>query len=230
MRPVLDAPTRVACDLDLGQMEDEPLVVLAQECGYGPAWDELLCRCSAMRERIVGQFAARGGLQEADRQDAEQEAVLWEIEAIRRYHTDEMTKARPCRFRSFLYRVLVARLIDTHRRRCFLQDRLRLVGLNFVWLEGPRSAQHRRALPDSRPDGDGDDPERLLEQDELLARLRQELQRLSGPARGLSELLLGGMRLREIAVVLGMSYEAAKRLRRKLFARLRARLGPMNRP
>jgi RNA polymerase sigma factor (sigma-70 family) len=177
-----------------------------------------------------GEFAARGGLPEADRQDAEQGAVLREIEAIRRYHTDEMTKARPCRFRSFLHRVLVARLIDTHRRRCFLQGRLRLVGLNFFWLEGPRSARHRRALPDSRPDGDRDNPKRLLEQDELLARVQQELERLRGPARGLSELLLGGMRLREIAVVLGISYDAVKRLRRKLFPRLRVRLGPQHRP
>ena len=57
-----------------------------------------------------------------------------------------------------------------------------------------------------------------------MARLHQELGRLGGLAGELWDLLVRGMRLREIAAALGLSYDAAKRQRRKLIARLRGRL------
>ena len=60
---------------------------------------------------------------------------------------------------------------------------------------------------------------------ELMARLQRELDRLGGRARELWDLLVRGMRLREIAAALDLSYDAAKRQRRKLIAHLRACLG-----
>jgi RNA polymerase sigma factor (sigma-70 family) len=69
-----------------------------------------------------------------------------------------------------------------------------------------------------------------MEHDELMARLHQELDRLGGRARELWELLERGMRLRQIAAALGLSYDAVKRRRRKLIAHLRANLGGEERP
>jgi DNA-binding CsgD family transcriptional regulator len=43
-------------------------------------------------------------------------------------------------------------------------------------------------------------------------------------ARELWDLLVRGMRLREIAAALGLSYDAAKRQRRRLIAHLKSRL------
>jgi FixJ family two-component response regulator len=64
-----------------------------------------------------------------------------------------------------------------------------------------------------------------MERGELMARLHQELDRLGGLARELWDLLVRGMRLRQIAAALGLSYDTAKRQRRQLIARLRACLG-----
>jgi FixJ family two-component response regulator len=64
-----------------------------------------------------------------------------------------------------------------------------------------------------------------MERDELMARLHQELDRLGGRARELWDLLVRGVGLREVAAALDLSYDAAKRQRRKLVAHLRACLG-----
>ena len=69
-----------------------------------------------------------------------------------------------------------------------------------------------------------------MEQDELMARLHQELDRLGGLARELWDLLVRGMRLREVAAALDLSYDAAKRQRRKLIAHLRGCLVKEERP
>src|SRR5262245_47014240 len=122
-RPPAPAPAptpplaAAAYDLDMARIEDEPLVVLAQECGYSLANDALLRRCSTQIRRLIRQLAARTGLQDADRQDAQQEAVLWTLEAIRRYRTEEHVKPQGCHFRSFLHRVLTGRFIDFLRHQ-----------------------------------------------------------------------------------------------------------------
>src|SRR5262245_7621247 len=119
MRPHQSARRRPRYDLDMAGLEDEHLVALAQECGSGAARDELLRRCLSLAKRLVGQYAARDGLQEADCFDAQQDAVLWILGAIAQYRTDELVRPGGCRFRSFLPRVLTARLIDSLRhRRC----------------------------------------------------------------------------------------------------------------
>jgi Sigma-70 region 2 len=101
MRPFALPPAPAVFDLDMAKIEDEPLVVLAQAGGYSPAHGELLRRCQAETVRLISRLAARTSLQDADFQDAEQEAVLWSLEAIRKYR-------KGCRFRSFLHRVLTA--------------------------------------------------------------------------------------------------------------------------
>ena len=62
------------------------------------------------------------------------------------------------------------------------------------------------------------------EEDEAQARLRQELGRLGAADRELWDLLAEGIRLRQVAAALGISYDVAKRRRRNLLARLKLAL------
>jgi RNA polymerase sigma factor (sigma-70 family) len=204
-------------------LEDEQLVVLVQECGYVPARDELISRCNGLKDRVIHRRAARSGLQEADRMDAQQDGVLWILEAIREYNTGQQVRPRGCRFRTFLYHVLLSRFIDLLRRQRRRQARLRLGGYTFGSVNAPAAPQRAGSLAGA--ESWGGEPQRGLERDELLARLDQELDRLGGLARQLWDLLLRGMRLREIAAALDLSYDAAKRQRRKLIAHLSACLG-----
>jgi RNA polymerase sigma factor (sigma-70 family) len=204
-------------------LADEQLVCLVQECDYVPARDELICRCSGLKDRLIRRRAARSGLQEADRMDAQQDAVLWILEAIREYDTGQQVMPRGCCFRTFLYHVLLSRFIDLLRRQRRRQTRLRL---------GRCTSGSLNSLPAPQRDGSPADPEswgvrpqRDMERVELMARLHQELDRLEGLSRELWDLLAKGVRLRETAAALGLSYDAAKRQRRKLIAHLRACLG-----
>jgi RNA polymerase sigma factor (sigma-70 family) len=155
--------------------------------------------------------------------DAQQDAVLWIMEAIREYRTEQLFKQRGCRFRSFLYRVLVARFIDLLRCRGRRQARLRLGGYTFVWLSSPSATEHC-GIP-AGAGSCGGDCWSEMEQGERMARLHQELDRLDGRARRMWDLLVSGKRLREIAAALDMSYDAAKRCRRKLITHLKTCLG-----
>src|SRR5262249_9502119 len=117
MGPRQSAHKRRPYELDMTGLEDEQLVVLIQECGYVPARDELISRCNDLKDRLIRQRAGRSRLQEADRMDAQQDAVLWMLEAIRNYNTEHQVPPRGCRFRTFLYRVLLSRFIDLLRRQ-----------------------------------------------------------------------------------------------------------------
>jgi RNA polymerase sigma factor (sigma-70 family) len=203
-------------------LEDEQLVVLAQECGYVPARDELISRCNGLKDRLIHLRAARSGLQEADRMDAQQDAVLWILKAIREYDTGRQFMPRGCRFRTFLNHVLLSRFIDSLRRQRRRQARLRLGGDAFGSLSPPPP---QRDGSREGPESWGGGPQREMERDELMARLHQALDRLGGLARELWDLLVRGVGLREIAAALDLSYDAAKRQRRKLIAHLRACLG-----
>ena len=123
-------------DLNLAVMEDEALVVLAKECEFGPARDELIVRYGSQTERLVGWLGHSHCLSRADVEDARQSAVFWTIEAINKYDTKQIGKPKGCSFRSFFYRVLVARFKDfaKHLRR----------------IEGPL-----RSIVSQRPSGDG---------------------------------------------------------------------------
>jgi RNA polymerase sigma factor (sigma-70 family) len=207
MRPHQSARQYPRNNPDMAGLDDEQLVTLVQECGYVPARDELITRCNCLKDRLIHRQAARSGFQDADRMDAQQDAVLWILEAIRAYDTAQQVTPRVCHFRTFLYQVLLSRFIDLRRRQGRRQARLRTGGYTFGSL-----SLHSA-------------PQREMERDELMARLQQELDRLGGRARELWDLLMRGMRLREIAAALDLSYDAVKRQRRKLIAHLRACLG-----
>jgi RNA polymerase sigma factor (sigma-70 family) len=210
-------------DLDLGKLGDEELVVLAQECAHHPARDELITRCLKVAGQFVGHHASRWRLQEADRQDALQDAVLWIMEAINQYRTTEYVLRGGCHFQSFLHRVLAARFIDFLRRRDRIQRRFpptaRVVLIRKEASHGCRYRGHRGA-----ENGNGSDALQGAEEEELRTRLDQELGQASSVDRQLWELLAAGTPLRRAAVALNISYDAVKRRRRKLIVRLRISL------
>jgi RNA polymerase sigma factor (sigma-70 family) len=155
--------------------------------------------------------------------DAQQDGVLWILEAIHSYDTRELGVFRGCHFRTFLYHVLQSRFIDVLRRQRRRQALFRLGGYMSTWLSEPFAPQ--RDGSSVRSVSRDPEPDRGVERDEWTARLHQELDRIGGRARELWDLLVTGMRLREIAGTLDLSYDAAKRQRRKLIAHLRTWLG-----
>src|SRR5262249_10538653 len=105
------------------------------------------------------------------------------------------------------------------KRMIHLRLDRRLAGYKFGMLGSfPTAQRDERA---SGLESWSGNPQLGLVQDESMARLHQELDRLGGLAPVMWDLLARGMRLHEIAAALDLSYEAAKRRRRKLIAHLR---------
>jgi RNA polymerase sigma factor (sigma-70 family) len=207
-------------DLDLRLLSDEPLVVLFKECGYAPARNELLRRYERAGHRLIRRLTVQWELQEADRQDLEQESILWVVEAIRSYRTEEYVRTNGCQFRSFLHRVVQARLIDAVRERCRRTRRIRLhPQLPWPWNEKPQDL----AITEERPDQEAEDHE-------IHDRLEHEISRLTPPARALWALLVEGVPLHDIAETLKVSYDTAKRRRRQLIAGLQTTMGRVGSP
>lgn len=202
-------------DLDLAVMEDEALIVLAKECEYGPARDELIVRYGAQTDRLIGWLGYSHGLSRSDAEDARQSAVFWTIEAIKKYDTNQIGKPRGCSFRSFVYRVLIARFKDytKHLRRieCHYDRTARYAGEDTSATE---------------IDGKMKDPASIVEARESVKRLHSTLTNLDQDSARLWQLLSEGNSLRDIAGQLGKSYDSVKRRRRKLIEHLKLQLNP----
>ena len=219
MRPT-SLPAAARYDLDLTCLEDEHLVVMAQECGSGSARDELIHRYLPLSGELVGRYAARARLQEADRQDVQQDAVLWIMEAIARYRTGEFVRSGGCHFRSFLQRVLAARFIDSLRHRRHLRAHFPLIEADTLnRSEDSDCRRHRGAT------GGGAGPLGEVEGRELGDCLDREVGRFAEPDRRLWDLVAAGAPLRQAAAAVGVSYERVKRRWRELVAHLRFSLG-----
>jgi RNA polymerase sigma factor (sigma-70 family) len=217
-------------DLDLSKIRDEELVVLAQECGFRPAANELLLRYHQLMGRLIAYQARQTPLTEADVEDAKQNAVFALFEAIAGYHTLEMVKPGGCRFRSFARRVTTRRFwnfvkqIRRLRKRYHCSARASGDPAAELNQDGSQNyVSHLRNLQLSDP---GDAAARR----ELLGRLRQVLERLGAKMQVLWQELAAGNKLRQIARQLGISYDAVKRQRRKLLAQLSSELAELAEP
>jgi RNA polymerase sigma factor (sigma-70 family) len=208
-------------DLDLSLLGDEELVVLAQECGYQPARNQLLVRYHDWTNRLIAYQARRTRLEAADVLDAQQNATFSTIEAIRCYDITRFDEVNGCSFRTFLRRVLGARFRDFVR------------SMNRRQRHYDHNARAASALEDGgEAAGQGSvdcpcvfgNPALAIEWREALALLEQALTGLAERDRRLWEGLASGSGLRVLAQDLGMSYDCAKRQRRKLLAQLSARL------
>ena len=199
--------------LDMALLDDAALVVLANECDYAPARDEILLRYSPQTERLIQWLARSTEFNGADVEDARQNAVFWTVEAITKFDTDQADRARKCSFYSFLYRVLVARFKDFTKQVRRLERRRRLAS---------DEAKDEGSL--SHLFHDPSNPAIIAETREAVQRLQAAVAELDDEARQIWRRLCEGVSLREIATELGLSYDAAKRRRRKLIAKLKLHL------
>ena len=201
-------------DLDLSRMGDEALVILAQECAFRPATDEVLRRYYEPMSQLIA-WKARFPWLAADLPDAQQNGVFAILEAIAGYDTLEATKPRGCRFRTFLGRVVLARFGDFVRQ-------LRRLRRHYGRLHeaGEKLAACRGRCPGSR----GGDPVEALARWEAMARLQHALEGLDEELRRLWRELASGKKLRQIAREQGVSYDRVKRQRRRLLGQLAAQL------
>ena len=194
-------------------VDDEALIVLANDCGYSPARDEILLRYSPQTERLIQWLGRSTEFGSGDLEDARQNAVFWTVEAISKFDTEQTERVRRCSFYSFLYRVLVARFKDFSKQ--------------------VRRVERRRVLTSAGSDEEGSlshlfrdpsDPALIAETEEALDTLQAALGQLDEEAREIWQRLCEGVSLRDIAAELGLSYDAVKRRRRKLIATLKAHL------
>ena len=200
-------------DLDLALMEDEALVVLAKEGEYGPARDELIVRYDGQTRRLIHWLAHCRHYGHADVEDALQNALFWFVEAVDKYDTNQIGKLNGCSFRTFFYRVVTARFKDftKHLRR----------------IEGHYDRSTRCSHEGFLPGDTGrnpEDPAIVAETRDSMNRLQEKLRNLSEDSCYLWQLLSEGKSLRQIAELLGVSYDSAKRRRRKLIAELKLQL------
>lgn len=201
-------------DLDLAVMEDEALVVLAEECEYGPARDELIVRYDNQIDRLISWLARTYRFTPADAEDAHQNAVFWIVEAINKYDTEQIGKARGCSFRSFVYRVITSRFKDFTKHLRRVENRY------------DRSTQRSEDVSLVTSNDDAEDPAHFAQEKESVNRLHQTLARLDGESGQLWHLLAEGTSLRQIAAELKISYDSVKRRRRKLIDQLKGQLNP----
>jgi RNA polymerase sigma factor (sigma-70 family) len=202
---------------------DAQLAALAQEPGQRAARDMLLKRSSRLRADLVGRLAREARLPATDQADAEQEAVLWTLEAIQHFHCQRGAHGG-CSFRSFLHRVIACRFIDFLRHRLRYHRHVVLVGATLLSeFDGPVGS-HRLGVPTPAAYATESESQQTVEEEELHDRIRLELDRLDVRSRRLWGLMIRGASVAEIASVLHTSYDAAKRSRHKLLLRLRTAL------
>jgi DNA-directed RNA polymerase specialized sigma24 family protein len=169
-------------DLDLSRMGDEALVILAQECAFRPAIDEVLRRYYEPMSHLIA-LKARCLWLAADLPDAQQNAVFAILEAITDYDTREVAKPRGCRFRTYLCMVVTARFGDFVRQ-------VRRVRRHYCRLEeaGEKRASGQGRCPGSRTS----DPVEALARREARARLHHALEGLDEALRRLWRELADG--------------------------------------
>ncbi len=213
----------------LTKVGDEGLILLAQ-ClpELSPAATSvLLLRYWHELADLVGRHAGRMWVSAEDVEDFKQDAVFWFLEAVGRFDLGMLSAGDGSHFRTFLWRVVTARLNDSlkhlWRERHHLDGTVRPEDLpvsSDPWGCSGDDGAGSLALPSETPT----DPALLAERQEYQTVLGGALSRLEESPRRLFESLASGESLRGTAVELGLSYDQAKRLRRKLFAQLRITL------
>jgi RNA polymerase sigma factor (sigma-70 family) len=209
------ATTSKKYDLDLSKMEDEQLIVLAQECGYQPAANEVLRRHHPRLGRLIAYQAKRTTLTPHDVEDAQQNAVFALVEAIAGYDTQEMVKPGGCRFRTY------GRLVSMRRFWNFVKQIRRRQERHHTFARVDGLVAVSSPLFVCVMPGPGD----LAARQEMRERLSHVLGRIGEKMRALWQALAAGRKLRQIACQQGISYDAVKRQRRRLLVFLSTAVG-----
>lgn len=190
--------------LELSKLGDEVLVRLARECGHRPAERELVARYRARVNLLVVRLARRQGLEAAEIEDACQDAVFGVMKAIERYDTNQVGISGGCSFRSFLSRVVSDRFRDFVKKH---------------WRRKRRFGQ-LQTVTEVVGGTTEDDPSRIAQKRETHGRIRSFMHGLESPARELMDTLVSENSLRDVAQTVGVSYDKAKRMRRRLISDL----------
>jgi RNA polymerase sigma factor (sigma-70 family) len=204
-------------DLDLNELGDGTLVVLAKECGYQRAETALLQRYYDWSHNLIRQLSRRRGLSAADTEDAGQDAVFGILKAIARYDTQQLARPNGCSFGAFLRRVLTDRFKDFLKHVWRVQNRYR--HLVHTDEDGYGKADGVALCKDEQ-----DNPAQAVAQEEWERRARNLVAQLGDRDRELIDILIAGGSLRTAAERLGLSYDQAKRHWRRLRAELARRL------
>lgn len=201
------------------QLSDERLLLLAQTRGSRQARDVLIVRHFDWVVTRVDWLAGKYNLSKEDHEDANQDAVLWFFEAITHFDIEQIDRLRECSFRSFVYNVVSMRFKDFLRRLERL-DRYKkqLPLLGYSTDEGRR---HLAAYLAGNVRHTMCDAIASAEIHEMVMRLHAVLQQQDRSMKEMGELLSAGVSLHEIALRQGISYDAAKRRRRKMLKHLR---------
>lgn len=197
---------------------DERLVALAAE-GDVAARDEILSRYWAAARRFSSRCATNIGLFSDDVEEAQNESVLWIINAIQTYDQRQQTLERGCSFRTFLYRVLHARLIDFARsvgRRERWFDR---TWQTKAWVNEDATSLSPRIIDHA------EDPIECAQAHESSRCLNQAILLLTPCERQLWSMLCQGIAMKVVAEQLGVTYDTVKHRRHRLIKKLRAGVG-----
>jgi RNA polymerase sigma factor (sigma-70 family) len=191
-------------------MEDEALVVLIQRHGcFHPAQRVLIERHLDWVRRRVAGYAGRCWFPGAEPCDAQQQAVISMVWAIKNYDPIQEGKKRHCRFRTFLEGVIRKRFLD------FVRNAFRAArpGKGSPPLgEIPDPASDPPAALLLPLDAPGGDPARTAQDRELFERLRQVFDQLDAEEQELvREHVFRGRPLRELNKEWGVSYRTLKR-------------------
>lgn len=188
----------------LENVPDEDLVRLFKQAANLAARNELLLRYLDEVGRMIAYQARAGRLLEQDVEDTQQTAVFWMIEAIAHYDVQQR-KPHRCRFRTFLHMVINRRIIDLARRR-------------------RESAGSLDRLHVEVAEENSQQPVCCAQRDEAYASLKKAVDELDEDSRELCDELLSGGTLRAASRSMGRSYDAVKRLHRRVISALRRSL------
>ncbi len=209
-------------DLDLTTMDDVALVILAVDARLTPARDVLLLRYNEVKDDLIAGLAWRLGWRGDDVRDAQQEAVIWMIEAFDRYDTSRLIADDGRGFRSFLYGVLVTRFSNyargrrRHARHFDRATQLATDAAEDATVDDRRDAR-RRVTPVAPQGSPGD----VVEMRETMERLNGAIARLEPTDRRILELVTSGKKYREEAEELDLTPAVVNHRWREVRRRLR---------
>ena len=207
----------------LPELTDEELVLAAREAESRWAVETLVDRYYGRVYGLVRLWAHSTGLKPEDIEDAVQDSFFALEPAIAHFDPSRSTGEYSACFRKFFRKLVLDRFRNFVKARSLAGRRERALGNQDV-VEGCDCPP--LVILDGIPSAicGVSSPVRATIWNEALARLEQRLQELSLSERSLWELLGSGKRRCVIAEELGISNEAVKQRRQRLFTKLRASL------
>src|SRR5262249_52937775 len=136
-----------------------------------------------------------------------------------------LVRGHGCRYRTFLYRIILWRFKNFVRAREQWRQRLEVSEPVMHWLDGRSSpALGVSAIVGRAGRREAADAACQAEAAEQRALLREAIEELDEPSRRLWDALTAGQTLRDIAAELGISYDVVRRRRSRLIAVLALRV------